>query len=152
MDISKILVKIFGDKKSRDLKAYRPLVDMVLKVYPQIQSLSNDELRARTQAIRQGIQDSAADLRQQIQELKARIEQTDIQDRAPLFSQIDKLEKEVLERMEKALDEARPEVFAIVKSTAERFTNNENVEVTATDFDRTLAATHDFVDIEGDKA
>ncbi len=75
MDISKILVKIFGDKKSRDLKAYRPLVDMVLKVYPQIQSLSNDELRARTQAIRQGIQDSAADLRQQIQELKARIEQ-----------------------------------------------------------------------------
>ena len=152
MYISKILVKIFGDKKSRDLKAYRPLVDMVLKVYPQIQSLSNDELRARTQAIRQGIQDSAADLRQQIQELKARIEQTDIQDRAPLFSQIDKLEKEVLERMEKALDEARPEVFAIVKSTAERFTNNENVEVTATDFDRTLAATHDFVDIEGDKA
>ncbi len=152
MDISKILVKIFGDKKSRDLKAYRPLVDMVLKVYPQIQSLSNDELRARTQAIRQGIQDSAADLRQQIQELKARIEKTDIQDRAPLFSQIDKLEKEVLERMEKALDEARPEVFAIVKSTAERFTNNENVEVTATDFDRTLAATHDFVDIEGDKA
>ena len=152
MDISKILVKIFGDKKSRDLKAYRPLVDMVLKVYPQIQSLSNDELRARTQAIRQGIQDSAADLRQQIQELKARIEQTDIQDRAPLFSQIDKLEKEVLERMEKALDEARPEVFAIVKSTAERFTNNENVEVTATDFDRTLAATHDFVDIDGDKA
>ena len=152
MDISKILVKIFGDKKSRDLKAYRPLVDTVLKVYPQIQSLSNDELRARTQAIRQGIQDSAADLRQQIQELKARIEQTDIQDRAPLFSQIDKLEKEVLERMEKALDEARPEVFAIVKSTAERFTNNENVEVTATDFDRTLAATHDFVDIEGDKA
>ena len=127
MDISKILVKIFGDKKSRDLKAYRPLVDMVLKVYPQIQSLSNDELRARTQAIRQGIQDSAADLRQQIQELKARIEQKDIQDRAPLFSQIDKLEKEVLERMEKALDEARPEVFAIVKSTAERFTNNENV-------------------------
>ncbi len=152
MDFSKILVKIFGDKKSRDLKAYRPLVEMVLKVYPEIQALSNDELRARTQEIRQRIQNSAAELRVQIQTLKDRIPTTDIQDRAPIFSQIDKLEKEVLDTLEKALDEARPEVFAIVKSTAERFTKNETVEVTANDFDRELAASHDFVEIDGDKA
>ncbi len=153
MDISKILVKFFGDKKSRDLKAYRPLVEMVLKVYPEIQALSHDELRVRTQEIRQKVQSSADDLRQQIQELRDRIPQTDIQDRAPIFSQIDKLEKDVLERFEKALDEVRPEVFAIVKSTAERFTNNENVVVTATDFDRHLAASgRDFVEIDGDKA
>ena len=152
MDISKILVKIFGDKKSRDLKAYRPLVEMVIKAYPQVQALSNDELRARSQEIRKQIVDSAKDLRQQIDELKARIPSTDIQDRAPIFGQIDKLEKEVLERFEKALDEARPEVFAIVKSTAERFAKNETVVVTANDFDRDLAATHDFVEIDGDKA
>jgi len=152
MDISKILVKLFGDKKSRDLKAYRPLVEIVIQAYPKVQALSNDELRARTQEIRQQIVASAQDLRQQIDELKARIPQTEIQDRAPIFAQIDKLEKDVLERLEKALDEARPEVFAIVKSTAERFAMNETVVVTANDFDRDLAASHDFVDIEDDKA
>ena len=152
MDISKFLVKLFGDKKSRDLKAYRPLVEMVIKVYPEIQSLSNDELRARTQEVRKRILETASELKQQIEELKACIPETDIQDRAPIFNQIDKLEKEVLERYEKALDEARPEVFAIVKSTAERLSKNETVEVTANDFDRELAARHDFVTLEGDKA
>ena len=152
MDISKFLVKIFGDKKSRDLKAYKPMVEEVLKVYPEIQALSNDELRARSKAIRQRIQDTVTELRQQIQTLKDKIPSTDIQDRAPIFAQIDKLEKDVLETFEKALDKERAEVFAIVKSTAERFAKNETVEVTANDFDRDLAASHDFVDIEGDKA
>ena len=152
MDISKFLVKLFGDKKSRDLKAYRPLVEAVLQVYPEIQALSNDELRERSKAIRQRIQDSVKDLREQIQVLKDKIPSTDIQDRAPIFSQIDKLEKDVLETFEKALDRERAEVFAIVKRTAELFATNENVEVTANDFDRNLAASHDFVDIEGDKA
>ena len=152
MDISKILVKLFGDKKSRDLKAYRPLVELVIKAYPAIQALSNDELRARSQEIRKYVLDSVADLRGQIDELRARIPTTDIQDRAPIFSQIDKLEAEVLERFEKTLDEVRPEVFAIVKSTAERFAQNDDIVVTANDFDRQLAARHDFVDIDGDKA
>ena len=152
MDITKFLIKLFGDKKSRDLKAYRPLVEMVIQAYPAIQQLSNDELRARSQEVRQHVLDSVADLRSQISELKARIPETDIQDRAPIFSQIDKLEAEVLERFEKVLDEVRPEVFAIVKSTAERFAHNDDVIVTANDFDRQLAARHDFVDIDGDKA
>ncbi|MBR5053709.1 MAG: preprotein translocase subunit SecA, partial [Bacteroidaceae bacterium] len=152
MDISKFLVKIFGDKKSRDLKAYRPMVEAVLQVYPEIQALSNDELRERSKAIRQRIQDSVTDLRQQIQTLKDKIPGTDIQDRAPIFAQIDKLEKDVLETFEKALDKERAEVFAIVKRTAELFATNETIEVTANDFDRDLAAKHDFVDIEGDKA
>ena len=152
MDISKFLVKLFGDKKSRDLKAYRPLVEMVTKAYPAVQALSHDELRARTAAIKKQIADSALDLKKEIQELKDKVKVTDIQDRAPLFAQIDKLEKEVLERYEEVLNEVRPEVFAIVKSTAERFTNNEIIEVTATDFDRTLAARFDFVEIQDDKA
>ena len=154
MDIAKILVKIFGDKKSRDLKAYRPLVEDVLKIYPEIQALSNDELRARSKQLRERVQGSASELRAQIQELKDRIPNTEIQDRAPIFHQIDKLEKDVLEVLEKALDEARAEAFAIVKSTADRLAHAENgvIEVTANDFDRELAATHDFVEIEGDKA
>ena len=78
MDISKFLVKIFGDKKSRDLKAYRPFVEAVLQISPEIQALSNDELRDRTQKIRQRIQDSAAELREQIQTLKNKIPGTDI--------------------------------------------------------------------------
>ena len=134
------------------MKAIQPLVDQVKALYPEIQALSNDELRAKSQEIKNQVQAAPAALRQQIADLKAKIEETEIQDRAPIFAQIDKLEKEVLEVLEKALEEVRPLAFAIVKSTAERFTNNENIEVTATDFDRELAARHDFVEIEGDKA
>ena len=152
MNFVNILTKIFGDKKSRDLKAYQPLVDMVIQAYPAVQKLSNDELRARVQEIRRSIQASADPLREQIRQLQDSIQSTPIQDRAPIFQQIDKLEKEVLDTLEKALDEARPEVFAIVKSTADRFAHNEEVVVTATDFDRELATSHDFVEIDGDKA
>ena len=146
------LSSIFGNKAQRDMKAIQPLVNQVKALYPEIQALSNDELRAKTLEIKTQVQDAPADLRRQIADLKAKIEQTELQDRAPIFAQIDKLEKEVLEVLEKALEEVRPVAFAIMKSTAERFTNNENIEVTATDFDRELAARHDFVDIEGDKA
>ena len=146
------LSSIFGNKASRDMKAIQPLVEQVKAVYPEIQALDNDALRARSAEIRKQVQDAPADLRKQIADIKSKIEQTEIQDRAPLFAQIDKLEKEVLDVLEKALEEVRPVAFAIVKSTAERFANNENVYVTANDFDRNLAAKHDFVDIEGDKA
>ena len=152
MNFSQILVKIFGDKKSRDLKAYQPLVAMVTDIYPSIQALSNDELRARTKALQQQIRSAAKVQQDEINSLKASIPATEIQDRAPIFAKIDQLEKEVLDIYEKQLDLARAEAFAIVKSTAERFAHNENIEVTATDFDRELAATHDFVDIVGDKA
>ena len=97
MDISKFLVKLFGDKKTRDLKAYRPMVEEVIKVYPEIQMLSDDSLRARTRLIRKRIQDSVENLRREIQSLKDKIPNTDIQDRAPIFAQIDKLEKDVLD-------------------------------------------------------
>ncbi len=146
------LSSIFGNKAQRDMKAIQPLVEEVKRIYPEIQALSNDELRECSQQIKQQVQQAPAELRKQIEELKGKIEQTELQDRAPIFAQIDKLEKEVLDVFEKALEEVRPVAFAIVKSTAERFTNNENIEVTATDFDRELAARHDFVDIEGDKA
>ncbi len=152
MNLANILVKLFGDKKGRDLKAYQPLVALVTDIYPSVQALSNDELRARTKALQQQIREAAREQQDEIARLKASIPATEIQDRAPIFAKIDQLEKDVLDIYEKQLDLVRAEAFAIVKSTAERFAKNENIEVTATDFDRELAASHDFVDIEGDKA
>ena len=152
MNLTNILVRIFGDKKSRDLKAYKPLVDLVTDIYPSVQALSNDELRARTKALQQQIRDAARPQREEIEQLKSTIPSTEIQDRAPIFAKIDELEKKVLDIYEDQLNKVRAEAFAIVKSTAERFARNERIEVTATDFDRELALTHDFVDIEGDKA
>jgi len=146
------LSSIFGNKASRDMKAIQPLVEQVKALYPEIQALDNDALRAKSAEIRKQVQDAPAELRKQIADIKAQIEQTEIQERAPLFAQVDKLEKEILEVFEKALEEVRPVVFAIVKSTAERFATNEEVCVTANDFDRDLATKHDFVDIDGDKA
>ncbi|MDD7303190.1 MAG: preprotein translocase subunit SecA [Prevotellaceae bacterium] len=152
MSFISFLSSIFGNKASRDLKAIQPLVEEVTAIYPQIQALSNDELRALSAQIREQVQNAPADLRKQIADIKEKIEATEIQDRAPLFTQIDKLEKEVLEVLETALNEVRAQAFAIVKSTAERLTQQGDVVVTANDFDRELAAKHDFVDIDGDKA
>ncbi len=154
MNFNKLLKSIFGDKSSRDMKLIQPLVEKVKAVYPEIAKLDNDALRARTAQIRQNIQDSANEQKAKIAELKNKIEETPIDEREGIFNQIDKLEKEVLEIYEKALNEAMPEVFAIVKETAKRFAENEETIVTATDFDRELAADprKDFVTIDGDKA
>ncbi len=152
MDINKFLSKLFGNKSTRDMRLIQPLVEKVKKAYPEIQALSNDELRAKTQEIKKYVQSYADDLKVKIAEIKAKVEETPLEDRAGLFSQIDKLEKQVLDKYEEALNEVMPVAFSIVKSTAERFAQNEEVCVTATDFDRELAATHDFVEIRGDQA
>ncbi len=152
MSFISFLSSIFGNKASRDMKAIQPLVEEVKAVYPEIQALSNDELRQRSAQIREEVKAAPAELRKQIAEIKAQIEKTELQDRAPLFAQVDKLEKEVLEVLETALNKVRPIAFAIVKSTAERLVTQGNVVVTANDFDRELATKHDFVDIDGDKA
>ena len=152
MDINKFLSKLFGNKSTRDMRLIQPLVEKVKKAYPEIQALSNDELRAKTQEIKKYVQSYADDLKAKIAEIKAKVEETPLEDRAGLFSQIDKLEKQVLDKYEEALNEVMPVAFSIVKSTAERFAQNEEVCVTATDFDRELAATHDFVEIRGDQA
>ena len=152
MDINKFLSKLFGNKSTRDMKLIQPLVENIKKAYPEIQSLSHDALRAKTQEIKKYVQGSADDLKQKIAEIKAKVEETPLEDRAGLFAQIDKLEKQVLDRYEVALNEVMPVAFSIVKSTAERFAKNETIVVEATDFDRELAAKYDFVEISGDKA
>ena len=154
MNFNSILKSLFGDKSTRDMKAIQPLVEKAKSFTEQVQALSNDELRARTKAIQQQVQQAAHEEKAKIEELKATIEQTPIDEREPIFTQIDKLEKEALEIYEKALDEVMFEVFAIVKETARRFAENEETVVTATDFDRELAADprKDFITIDGDKA
>lgn len=134
------------------MKEIQPWVEKIKKAEPAIQALDNDALRAKTQELKGIVQGSADDLKKQIAELKGKIEETPIEDREPIFNQIDKLEKEVLERYDKKLDEILPEAFAIVRETARRFSQNEEITVKATDFDRELAATHDFVRIDGDNA
>ena len=154
MNFNQILRSLFGDKASRDNKLIRPFVEQVKAVYPSMQQLSNDELRQHTKELQQQVQSSASEQKAEIERLKATIEETPIDERADIFAQIDKLEKEVLDIYEEALNKVMPEVFAIVKETARRFAENEETIVTATDFDRELAAdpSKDFITIDGDKA
>ncbi len=152
MDINAILSKLFGNKSTRDMKQIQPWVEKVKNAYPAIEALDNDGLRAKTKSLQTAIQGSADNIKEKIEALKAKIESTPLEDREVIFNQIDKLEKEVLERYEEALTDVLPDAFAIVKETARRFTENAEIVVTATDFDRDLAATHDFVRIEDDKA
>ena len=154
MNFNKILQSLFGNKSTRDMKLIQPLVEKVKEAYPAIKALSNDELRAKTKEIQQYVQNSAKEQKDKIAELKAKIEETPIDERESIFAQIDKLEKEVLEIYEKALTEVLPVAFSIVKDTARRFAENEETVVTATDFDRELAADpkNDFITIDGDKA
>ena len=153
MGLNDFLKSMFGSKSDRDLKKLRPILQKIKQVYPAVEALSNDELRARVTAIRQEIQDDVQPLRDEIAKIKVEVEELDFEKRQPLWDKVDKLQKEVLDRIQAKLDEVLPEVFAIVKDTARRFAQNETIEVTATDFDRKLATEgRDFLTIEGDKA
>ena len=152
MGFNEFLSSIFGNKSTRDMKEIKPWVEKIKAAYPEIEKLDNDALRAKTEELKKYIHESATAERAKVEELKASIETLELEDREEVFAQIDKTEKEILEKYEKALDEVLPVAFSIVKATAKRFTENEEIVVTATDFDRQLAATKDFVRIEGDKA
>ena len=154
MNFNNFLKKLFGDKSTRDMKLIQPFVESVKAVYPEIKALDNDQLRAKTKEIQKFVQDSANTQKAEIAELKSKIEDTPIDAREQIFNQIDKLEKEVLDIYEKSLNEIMPVAFSIVKETARRFAENEETVVTATDFDRELAAdpSKDFVTLDGDKA
>ena len=152
MGLNTFLKSLFGDKSTRDMKLIQPVVEKIKAAYPEIKALDNDALRARTKEIQRYVQDSAAEQKKQIEELRAKIEDTPIDEREVIFNQIDKLEKEVLDIYEKSLNEVLPVAFSIMKDTARRFAENDEIVVTANDFDRELATTKDFVRIDGDKA
>ena len=153
MGFNEVISKLFGNKSTRDMKEIQPWVEKVKAAYPAIEALDNDALRAKTKELQSYVQHYADDLKEQIAALKAQVEETELEDREALFNKIDKLEKDVLDRYEVALDEVLPDAFCIVKETARRFAENETVSVTATDMDRQLAAEgKDFLVIDGDQA
>ena len=154
MNFIQLITKLFGNKAQKDMRAIMPYVEKIKAAYTEIDALSNDELRARSQALMDKIQARVADKKQKIQELKAGIESLEIEQREKVYNEVDRLEKEIKTDYETILDEMLPEAFAIVKSTAHRFAENETVVVTATEQDKNLAADprFDFVEIDGDKA
>ena len=156
MDIlSKVIKMFFGSKADKDRKEIIPYVEKIKAIYPSIQQLSNDELRARSQALSQSITDFIAADEAAIVKNKELLESptTTLKDKERLSSEIEELTKRIDENIEKRLEEILPEAFAIMKDTARRFAENDEVVVTANDFDRNLAAERqDLVRIEGDKA
>ena len=152
MGFNDFLKKIIGNKAQRDMKEILPDVEKIKAVYEEIKLLSNDELRARTELLKVKIQDTIQPEIARIEELKASIEDTELHLREKIYIEVDKLEKEISDKIEKVLDEILPDAFSIMKDTARRFNENQETIVTANDFDRDLAAKHDFVTIQGDKA
>jgi preprotein translocase subunit SecA len=154
MGISAILKSIFGTKSERDLKSITPYVGEINAFYEKFDSLSHDGLRAETRRLKDLIRESIAGDEERMAELRAQLEDPDIDisEKEELASEIDKITKTVDEKIEKALLEILPEAFAVMKSTARRFKENAAIEVTATAFDRDLAAYRENVVIKGDKA
>ena len=155
MDILTGLIKLFfGSKADKDRKEVEPYLVKIKEIYPTIKALSNDELRAHSAELRRRIAEFIAGDEAHIVEQKAKLESSDlsIDDKEKISKDIDNTVKRIDEKIEKMLDEILPEAFAIMKDTARRFAENDTVVVTANDFDRDLAATKDFVTIDGDKA
>ena len=152
--VTGLLKMFFGTKSDKDRKEIEPYVNKIKEIYPQIEQLSNDELRAHSAALQAAIAAYIADDEAQITDLKAKLEnmETSLDEKEEISRKIDHLTEEIDRKIEEKLDEILPEAFAIMKDTARRFTQNSEVVVTATDFDRDLAAEKDFVRIEGDKA
>ena len=153
MSFTDVFKKIFGTKADRDMKALKPMLNKVLEAYESIDKLSDDDLRMKCQGLKDKIQAAIAADEARIAEIKAELEkEIPLSQKESLATEQDKLVKKVDEAIEKVLDEILPEAFAIMKSTARRFKENEVIRVKATDFDRNLSATKEFVTIEGDYA
>jgi len=153
MGILDSVLKIFvGDKSKKDVKALQPTIDKIKEAEALLTSISNDELRAKTIEFKQQLVDAKAEVVKEIEGLKEKAEQTtDMDAREDIYVEIDKLEEKVLEITEETLNEILPGAFAVVKETARRFTENEFVEVTATEYDRELSATKPHIVLNGDK-
>jgi len=151
--VSKVLTFFLGDKVERDIKEIEPYVGKIKSEFSQLSSLSNDALRERTAALKKEIIDSVAVDEKEIRDLRATAEkEEDVNLKEELYNKIDRIDKQILETLEKKLDEVLPAAFAIVKETARRFKENDTLEVTAREWDRDLAATRPSITISGDKA
>ena len=148
--MANFLSKLFGTKSDRDLKEVKPFLDATLKIYPEIQKLDNDQLRAKTIEFKERIRKEVEAEENELSTLRQRIEEEydmPVAEKEELYKRIDKLEKESYDKTQKVLNEILPEAFSVVKETARRFAENSDVVVTATDHDRELAVKRDSVNI-----
>ena len=153
MSLTDVFKKIFGTKAERDLKQIRPILDKVLAAYSEIDKLSNDQLREKCDSLKALIRSKIADDEERIAKINEELEHDiPVERKSALADEADKLVKAVDEKIEEILNEILPEAFAIMKSTARRFKENPVVRVKATQFDRELSTSKDFVTIEGDDA
>lgn len=154
MSFNDILKKLFGNKSDRDMKVLVPIVAKVNGEWEKIKNVSHDELRAASDDMKKQVHEYIREEEEEIAALKRRIEEEkpSIEEREEIYSQIDKLEEQIDNKVEDVLTELLPRAFAVMKETARRFKENEEIEVTANAFDRDLAVEHDFVEIDGDKA
>ena len=149
-----ILGKLFGNKYDKDIKEITPLIDKINEEFSKLSSLSNNELREKTTEFKKQISDFISEEKSKIETLKEKsnLTETKTEEKEELYKEIDALEKTVIDKIEKILNTVLPQAFAVVKETAKRFTENESIDVTASKNDTELAATKDFVSINGDTA
>src|SRR5687768_1113422 len=147
--------KMFGGSKSeKDIKSIQPMVQKINEHFASLQSLNNDELRGKTVEFRERIRKHLSELDQQIQDLTKRGEElpfSDITGKDAIYQEVDELKKKRDKEVEVILNELLPEAFAVVKETARRFKENTEIVSTATEHDRNLSITKDYIRIEGDK-
>ena len=146
------LKKFFGTKSEKDIKLIQPQVDKIIEIYPTLQKLSNDELRAKVDGLKQKIQDAIKSQQSEIDSIKSKIDadiDMDVDDKEDLYKEIDALEKDITKVIEDTLNDILPEAYAILKDTARRFSENEELLVTANDFDKSLAKSFKNVELRG---
>ena len=153
MALADVIKALFGSKADRDYKAVKPILNKFFEIYPSINALSDDDLRAHSAALRQRLREVEKPFEDRMQQIREQLAgDIPVSEKEKLATESDRLVKEEDEAIEKCLDEILPEAFSIMKSTGRRFKENPTIVVTATDFDRKLSVDHDFVHIEGDKA
>ncbi len=151
--IFNIISKLFGNKYDKDIKNIQPIIARIHQEHEKLKSITNDELREKTNALKARIEESISAEKTEIETLKSQAgDENNNAIKERLYGQIDDIEKSIVEKIEATLNKLLPEAFAVVKETAYRFTHNQNIQVRATDFDRDLAANKDFVSIEGENA
>ncbi len=154
MDVGKILGKFLGNKADRDMREVMPRVELIKEAFDTLQTLSNDELRQRSAALKEKVTAHVRENVESLESLKIKAEDPDVDvvEKETIYQDIDKLDESIDDRYEEVLDEILPEAFALIKETARRFKENEVIEVTAMDYDRKLAATRESIEIKGDRA
>jgi len=153
--MANFLASLFGNKSQRDLKELKPILESCLKAYPQIATLTNDELRDKTQEFKNKISSAVSKQEDRVTQIRERLDSEfdmPVNEKQSLYTELDELETKIYDLTQEVLNQILPEAFSVVKETAKRFTENEKIEVAANQYDRDLAAIKDHVNIVGDKA